>query len=65
MISKMDERRKWNNVNTDEGRRNDRRLRNELKRATEKAKREYLENAFTEITEFHRTDRYDLDLSSA
>jgi len=33
MISKMDEGRKWKNVNT-EGRRNYRRLRNELKRAT-------------------------------
>ena len=60
MISKMDERRKWKNVNTEEGRRNYRRLRNELKRATEKAKKEYLENACTEIKEFHRTGRYDL-----
>ena len=34
MISKMNERRKWKNVNTEEGRRNYRRLRNELKRAT-------------------------------
>ena len=42
MISKMDERRKWKNVNTEEGRR----LRNELKRATEKAKKEYLENMY-------------------
>jgi hypothetical protein len=45
MISKMDERRKWKNVNTEEGRRNYRRLRNELKRVTEKAKTVYLENA--------------------
>ena len=60
MISKMDERRKWKNVNTDEGRRNDRRLRNELKRATEKAKKEYLENACTDIMELHRPGRYDL-----
>jgi len=47
------------NSNNEEGRRNCRRLRNELKKATEKAKREYLENACTEIMEFHRTDRYD------
>ena len=60
MISKMDERRKWKNVNTEEGRRNYRRLRNELKKATEKAKKEYLENACTEIMEFHGTGRYDL-----
>ena len=60
MISKMDERRKWKNINNEEGRRNYRRLRNELKRATEKAKKEYLEKACTEIMEFQRTGRYDL-----
>ena len=60
MISKMDERRKWKNVNTEEGRRNCRRLRNKLKRATEKAKKGYLENTCTEIMEFHRTGHYDL-----
>ena len=42
MISKMGERRKWNNVNNEEGRRNYRRLRNELKRATEKTKKNNL-----------------------
>jgi len=42
MISKMDERRKWKNFDTEEGRRNYRRLRNELKRATEKAKKNIL-----------------------
>jgi type I site-specific restriction endonuclease len=40
MISKMDETRKWENVNTEEGRKNYRRLRNELKRATDNAKKE-------------------------
>jgi len=60
IISKMDERRKWKNVSTEEGRRNYRRLRNELKRATEKAKQGYIENTCTEIMEFHRTGLYDL-----
>jgi len=60
MISKMDEQMKWKNVNTEEGRRNYRGLRNELKRATEKAKKEYLENTFKKIMEFHRTGRCDL-----
>jgi len=60
MISKMGEQRKRKNVNTEEGRRNYRRLRNGLKRATEKAKKEYLENTCNEIMEFHRTDHYDL-----
>ena len=55
MISKIDERRKWKNVNTEEGRRNYRRLRYELKSATEKNRMEYHENTCTEIMEFHRT----------
>jgi hypothetical protein len=60
MIRKMGERRKWKNVNTKEGRKNYRRLRNELKRATDNAKKEYLENPYNEIMEFQRTGRYDL-----
>jgi len=39
MVSKMDKRRKWKNVNTEEGRKNHRRLRNELKRVTDNAKK--------------------------
>ena len=39
MIRKMDERRKWKNVNTEEGTKNYRRLRNELKSATDNAKK--------------------------
>jgi hypothetical protein len=38
MISKMQERRKWKSVNNEEGRRNYRRLNNELRKATDKAK---------------------------
>ena len=59
-MSKMDERRKWKNVNNEEGRRIYRRLRNELKRATETARKGYLENICNEIIEFQRTRRYDL-----
>jgi hypothetical protein len=40
MISKVDEWRKWKNVNNREGKKNCRRLRNELKRATNHAKKE-------------------------
>jgi hypothetical protein len=40
MISKMDERRKWKSVNNEEGRKIYRRLNNELRRATDKAKLE-------------------------
>ena len=60
MISRMDERRKRKNVNTKEGRKNYGRLRNELKRATDNAKKEYLENICNEIMEFERTGCYGL-----
>jgi len=56
----MGERRKWNNINTEECRKNYRRLRNELKRATDNAKKEYLENICNEVIEFQRRGRYDL-----
>jgi hypothetical protein len=49
---KMDERRMWKNVNTEEGRKNYWRLRNELKRATDNAKKKYLENICNEIRNF-------------
>jgi hypothetical protein len=60
MIRKTDERRKWKNVNNEEGRRNYRRLRNKLKRATDTAKKEYLERIFDEIIEFQGKGHYDL-----
>jgi len=60
MISKMDDRRRWKNVNTEEDRKNYRWLRNELKRATGNAKKEYLENICNKIMEFQRTGLYDL-----
>jgi len=60
MISKMDERRRWKNVKTEEGRKNYWRLRNKLKRATDNAKKEYLKNMCNEIMEFQTTGRYDL-----
>jgi hypothetical protein len=40
----MDERRKWKNINNEEGRKNYRRLRNGLKSATNNTKKECLEN---------------------
>jgi hypothetical protein len=48
-------RRKWRNINTEEGRRNYRKLRNELKRTTDMPKRN---NTYKEITEYHRAVRY-------
>jgi hypothetical protein len=60
MISKMDERRKWKNFNTEEDRKNYRRMRNELKSGTDNAKKEYLENIYKGIMKYQRTGRYDL-----
>jgi type I site-specific restriction endonuclease len=60
IMGKIDERRKWKNVSTEEGKKNYRRLRNELKRATDSAKKEYLENICNEIMEIKTTGRYDL-----
>jgi hypothetical protein len=60
MISKMDERRKWKASNNEEGRKIYRKLKNELRRATDKAKLEYIESKCDDITELQRTGRYDL-----
>jgi hypothetical protein len=60
MISKMDEQRKLKNVNNEKGRKNYRKLRNELKRAMDNAKKEYLDSICDKIIEFQRTGRYDL-----
>ena len=60
MISKMDERRKWKNVDTEESRKNYRRLRNELKGDTDNSKKEYLQNIPNKSMEFQRTGRYEL-----
>jgi hypothetical protein len=48
----MDERRKRKNVHTEEGRKNYRRLKNELKRDTDNGKEEYLEYICNEIIQF-------------
>jgi hypothetical protein len=57
MINQMDEQRMWKNVNNEEGK-NYRRMRNELKRATGKSKKEYLESICDNIMEFQRTGCY-------
>jgi hypothetical protein len=54
MISKMDERRKWKNLNTEEGRKNYRRLRNKLKRDTDNSKRNILRIYATKLWNFKK-----------
>jgi hypothetical protein len=50
----MDERRKWRSVSTEEGRKNYRRLNNELRTAPENAKLEHLESNYDEIRELQK-----------
>jgi hypothetical protein len=52
ITSKMDKRRKLKNFNTEEGRENYRVLRNELKRATDNAKRNILSTNVTKLWNF-------------
>jgi hypothetical protein len=51
---------KWKNINNKEGRKNYGRLKNKMKRATDKAKKEYLESVCDGTMEFQRTGHYDL-----
>ena len=44
MMSKMGERRKWKNKNTEQGKKKYRQLNNELRRETERAKEKWWEN---------------------
>jgi hypothetical protein len=60
MISLMDEKRKWKNVGTEEGRKNYNRLRNFLRRETDAARKKYEEEECREIEEYNRIGRYDL-----
>jgi len=46
---------KWKNVNNKEGRQNYRRLRNELKRATDKSNKKYLDNICDTVMQIQRT----------
>lgn len=60
MIRKMNEQRKWKNINKREGKKNYRRLKKELNRVTDKAKKQYLDSTCDEIIQFQRTGNYDL-----
>ena len=49
MLEKMEERRKWKNINTEEAKRNYRKLNNELRRETNKADEEWMKQNCEEI----------------
>ena len=60
MIRKMDERRKWKCVNTEEGVTNYKRINNELRRETDRAREEWWSKECDELEEFDRRGRSDL-----
>ncbi|XP_023225444.1 uncharacterized protein LOC111626342 [Centruroides sculpturatus] len=60
MIEKMDERRNWKNINNEKGRMMYKKLNNELRRETGKAREAWLSKECEEIEELNKKGRYDL-----
>ena len=60
MLEKMDERRKWKNNNTEEGKKKYSSLNNELRRETDKAREDWWEAKCDELAEYHKRSRSDL-----
>ena len=59
MLRKMDERRKWKHVNNEEGKRKYRKLNNELRRETEKAREDYWVKQCLEIEDLEKAGKVD------
>ena len=57
MVNKMEERRKWKNVNTETGKEKYRQLNNQLRRETEKAKENWWKEECNELEEMARTGK--------
>ena len=60
MMEKMNERRKWKAVNTEVGKQQYRKLNNELRRETDKAREKWLNEQCKEMEELERMGRSDL-----
>src|SRR6476661_608198 len=60
IMEKMQERRKWKNKNTEEGKRTYRRLNNELRRETDQARERWWEHECNELKELDPRARPDL-----
>ena len=60
MLDKMDERRKWKNVDTDYAKKEYRRLNNELRRVTDSARDEWWKQECKELEELAQRGRHDL-----
>lgn len=60
MLKKMDERREWKRINTAEGRRNYKKLNNQLRRETEKAREDWWREECRELEDLDKRGRPDL-----
>jgi len=60
MLEKIDERRKWKNSNTEDGKKKYRCLNNELRRETDKAREDWWEARCDELVEYDKRGRTDL-----
>jgi hypothetical protein len=60
MMDKMDKRRKWKNVNTDDGKVRYKKLNNELRRVTDKAREDWWDLECNELEEHDKKGRSDL-----
>ena len=60
MLNKMDERRKWKNVNTEYGRKEYKRLNNELRRETDRAKDQWWNSKCDDLAKYDKIGRSDM-----
>ncbi|KDR20787.1 hypothetical protein L798_05100 [Zootermopsis nevadensis] len=65
MFDETDERRRWKNINSEEGRQKYRRLNNELRRETDKAREDYINEVCDEIMTLQRIGRYNFMYAKA
>ena len=65
MIEKMEERKKWKRINTDEGKKKYRQLNNELRRETDRAREKWIEEKCKEIENLNKLGRSDLVYAKA
>lgn len=60
MLTLMDERRKWKNVNSEEGKRKYRELNNKLRRCTDRAREDWFKGQCEEMEDLDRQGKYGL-----
>ena len=60
MLKKMEEWRKWKNVETEEGKKRYRKLNNELRRETEEARKKWMKQKCDEIEKMEKEGKYEM-----